>query len=312
MFAIVINADAAAQSFPSRPLTLVVGYPPGGSVDLIARTIAPELGRRLGQPVVIDNAAGASGTIGTQKVVAATPDGYTLLLGSGSEISIAKLTNRALRYDGARDLTPIALIGTQPMVLVGKATLEAKTIDELVSAAKRTPGKFSFASSGNGTPLHLAGEMINQRGNIQLVHVPYKGAAPMINDLLGGQVDLAVLVLSSAMPHIKAGKIKALGLTEARRSAAAPDIQALAENKALAGVDMGVWFGLFAPARLTPAISERIQKELLATLSDPIIRNKLSEAGVTVVASPSAELAAFVSRETEKYRQIVEVAKITD
>ena len=134
----------------------MVGYPPGGSVDLIARTIAPELGRRLGQPVVIDNAAGASGTIGTQKVVNAAADGYTLLIGSGSEVSIAKLTNTAIRYDGARDLSPIMLIGTQPMVLVAKATLDAKNMDELVAAARTTPGKYSFASSGNGTPLHLA------------------------------------------------------------------------------------------------------------------------------------------------------------
>lgn len=303
---------ALAQSYPTKPITLVVGYPPGGSVDLVARNFAPELGRRLGQAIVIDNAAGASGTIGTQKVVHAAADGYTLLLGSGSEISIARLTNPAVRYDGARDLSPLVLIGTQPMVLVGKATIAAKTTDELVAAAKRSPGKFSFASSGTGTPLHLAGEMINQQGNIQMVHVPYKGAAPMVNDILGGQIDLAVLVLSSAMQHIKAGKVRAFGVTEARRSSAAPDIPALNESKALEGVDMGVWFGLFAPARLPSALADQLQKELLATLADPGVRSKLIDAGVNVVAAPATELAAFVSRETKKCQRIVEIAKISE
>jgi tripartite-type tricarboxylate transporter receptor subunit TctC len=290
----------------------VVGYPPGGSVDFVARTIAPELGRRMGQPIVIDNAAGASGTIGTQKVVNATADGYTLLLGSGSEISIARLTNAAVRYDGVRDLSPLVLIGTQPMVLVGKADIVAKTTDELVAAAKASPGKLSFASAGTGTPLHLAGELINQQGRIQILHVPYKGAAPMVNDILGGQIDLAVLVLSSAMPHIKAGKVRAFGVTEAKRSKAAPDIPALAETKALEGVDMGVWFGLFAPAKLPSAVADRLQKELLATLAEPSIRTKLTDAGVDVIAAPAADLTSFVIRETQKYKRIVEIAKIKE
>ncbi len=311
-FFLLAPLPAMAQNYPAKPITLVVGYPPGGSVDLIARTIAPELGRRLGQPIVIDNAAGASGTIGTQKVVAAAADGYTLLLGSGSEISIAKLTNPAVRYDGARDLSPLALIGTQPMVLVGKAGIEAKNADELVASAKRSPGKYSFASSGTGTPLHLAGEMINQQGQIQLVHVPYKGAAPMANDILGGQIDLAVFVLSSALPHIKSGKVRAFGVTESRRSKAAPDVPSLAETKGLEGVDMGVWFGLFAPARLAAPVADLLQKELLATLAEPAVRAKLTDAGVNVVAAPASDLAAFVGKETQKYRRIVEIAKISE
>jgi tripartite-type tricarboxylate transporter receptor subunit TctC len=305
-------APAIAQTYPNKPIALVVGYPPGGSVDFVARTIAPELGRRMGQPIVIDNAAGASGTIGTQKVVNATADGYTLLLGSGSEISIARLTNAAVRYDGVRDLSPLVLIGTQPMVLVGKADIVAKTTDELVAAAKASPGKLSFASAGTGTPLHLAGELINQQGRIQILHVPYKGAAPMVNDILGGQIDLAVLVLSSAMPHIKAGKVRAFGVTEAKRSKAAPDIPALAETKALEGVDMGVWFGLFAPAKLPSAVADRLQKELLATLAEPSIRTKLTDAGVDVIAAPAADLTSFVIRETQKYKRIVEIAKIKE
>jgi tripartite-type tricarboxylate transporter receptor subunit TctC len=306
------SAVVGAQTYPIKPITLIVGYPPGGSVDLVARTIAPELGRRLGQPVVIENAAGASGTIGTQKVVSATPDGYTLLLGSGSEISIARLTNAAVRYDGARDLSPLVLIGTQPMVLVGKAAIEAKNTDELVAAARRAPGKYSYASSGTGTPLHLAGEMINQQGKIELLHVPYKGAAPMANDILGGQIDLAVFVLSSALPHIKSGKVRAFGITEAKRSKVAPEIAALSETKGLEGVDMGVWFGLFAPAKLPAPIAERLQTELLATLADASIRAKLFDAGVNVLASPAPELTAFIQRETQKYRKIVEVAKIKE
>jgi tripartite-type tricarboxylate transporter receptor subunit TctC len=308
----LVFSVASAQTYPSKPITLIVGYPPGGSVDLVARTAAPELGRRLGQAIVIENVAGASGTIGTQKVVSAAADGYTLLLGSGSEVSIARLTNSAVRYDGARDLSPLGLIGTQPMVLVGKASIEAKNAEELLAAARRAPGKYSFASSGTGTPLHLAGEMINQQGKIQLVHVPYKGAAPMTSDILGGQIDLAVFVLSSALPHIKSGKMRAFGVTEAKRSKAAPDIAALGETRGLEGVDMGVWFGLFAPAKLPSTIANQVQKELLATLADEAVRGKLADAGVNVIAAPAAELTTFVERETQKYRKIIELANIKE
>lgn len=306
-------AHADNHDFPSKPITLVVGYAAGGSVDLVARTVGSKLAERLKQTVVVENIGGAGGTIGAQKAVAAKADGYTLLLGSGSEVSIARLTNPNTRYDGEKDLAPISLIATAPMVFVAGPKLQVASVDEMVRFAKANPGQLAFASSGVGTPLHLAGEMINQRAGIKLAHVPYKGAGQMVTDVVGGQIETSILVLSSALPHIKAGKMRALGLTEARRSPAAPDIPALAENKAFQGVDMGVWFGLFAPAKTPRPIVERLHKELVEALGSPEVKDKLNEAGLQASAGTTpAEFASFIRKETEKYRQIVTTAGIKE
>ncbi|EKZ96368.1 tripartite tricarboxylate transporter substrate binding protein [Cupriavidus metallidurans] len=305
-------AASAAGNYPTKPITLVVGYTAGGSVDLVARTVAPELGKRLGQSVVIENLGGAGGTIGAQKVVKADPDGYTLLMGSGSEVSIARLTNPAVRYDGEKDLAPITFVGTQPMVLVGKLQLPAKDAGELMALAKAQPGKLSYASSGVGTPLNLAGELIKQQGKVNITHVPYKGASAMSTDLLGGQIDLAVMVLSSALPHIQAGRIRAYGVTEAKRASVAPNVPALAETPALKGVDMGVWFGLMAPTSTPRPVIDRLNNEMQAVLAMPEVRKKLAEAGVEVAPANPAQFASFVKRETSRYRTIVQAADIRE
>lgn len=303
-------AASAAPAYPTKPITLVVGYTAGGSVDLVARTVAPELSKRLGQSVVIENLGGAGGTIGAQKVVKAEADGYTLLLGSGSEVSIARLTNPAVRYDGEKDLAAITFVGTQPMVLVGKLDLPAKNAAELIALAKAKPGSLSYASSGVGTPLNLAGELIKQQGQVNITHVPYKGASAMATDLLGGQIDLAVMVLSSALPHIQANRVRAYGVTEGKRASVAPNVPALAETPALKGVDMGVWFGLMAPGKTDRAIIDRMNTEMQAVLTIPDVKKKLAEAGVEVSPANPAQFASFVKRETGKYRTIVQTADI--
>ncbi|AOY92241.1 ABC transporter substrate-binding protein [Cupriavidus sp. USMAA2-4] len=310
VLAIAASASAQAGTWPSKPINLVVGYTAGGSVDLVARTIAPELGKRLGQSVVIENLGGAGGTIGAARVIKAEPDGYTLLMGSGSEVSIARLTNPAVRYDGEKDLAPITFVGTQPMVLVGKNGLPARNADELIALARSQPGKLSYASSGVGTPLNLAGELIKQQGKVNITHVPYKGASAMATDLLGGQIDLAVMVLSSALPHIQAGRVHAYGVTEAKRSTAAPNVPALAESQALKGVNMGVWFGLMAPAGTPRPVIDRLNGEMQAVLALPEVKKKLAEAGVEVAPRPPAQFAAFVKSETARYRTIVQAAGI--
>ncbi|NUO86612.1 MAG: tripartite tricarboxylate transporter substrate binding protein [Cupriavidus sp.] len=304
------SAAAAAATWPTKPITLVVGYTAGGSVDLVARTIAPELGKRLGQSVVIENLGGAGGTIGAAKVVKAEADGYTLLMGSGSEVSIARLTNPAVRYDGEKDLAPVTFVGTQPMVLVGKPGLPAKNAAELITLAKAQPGKLSYASSGVGTPLNLAGELIKQQGRVEITHVPYKGASAMATDLLGGQIDLAGMVLSSALPHIQANRVQAYGVTNARRSPVAPNVPALAETTALKGVDMGVWFGLMGPASLPKPVVERLNTEMQAVLAMPEVKKKLAEAGVEVAPGNPAQFGSFIRRETGRYRTIVQTAGI--
>ncbi|MCP3020307.1 Bug family tripartite tricarboxylate transporter substrate binding protein [Cupriavidus basilensis] len=306
----LLAGGASASGWPTKPISLVVGYTAGGSVDLVARTIAPELGKRLGQSVVIENLGGAGGTIGASKVVKADADGYTLLMGSGSEVSIARLTNPAVRYDGERDLAPITFVGTQPMVLVGKSALPAKNADELIALAKAQPGKLAYASSGVGTPLNLAGELIKQQGKVSITHVPYKGASAMSTDLLGGQIDLAVMVLSSALPHIQAGRVKAYGVTEGHRAQVAPNVPALAESSALKGVDMGVWFGLMAPANTPRAVVDRLNTEMQAVLAMPEVKKKLAEAGVEVAPGGPGQFASFIKRETVKYKSIVQTAGI--
>ena len=307
-----LHGAANADNYPSRPITLVIPYPAGGSVDIVGRTIAPELSKRLGQPVIVENSGGGGGTIGTSKVVRAAPDGYTLLVGTGSEISIAKLTNPAVRYDGQRDLAPISLIGTTPMVLVGHPSVAAKNTDELIALAKTQPGKLNYGSAGIGTPLHLAGELINTQGNVKLTHVPYKGAGAMVGDLVGGQIELGVMVLTSGLPYIKSGKVRPFGITESKRSNAAPDIPSLNESKALEGIEMGIWFGLFTPAKTPNEIQARLHKELLDALKDPAVKAKLAESGVRVFGNSPSEFAEFIKIETEKYKNIVVAADIKE
>lgn len=302
----------AQQAWPAaKPVTLVVGYPAGGSVDLVARIVAEPLSKRLGTPVVVENVGGAGGTIGAQKVVSGTPDGYTLLLGSGSEVSIAKLFNSAIRYNGETDLTPIGMIGITPMVFVAGPKSGVKTMDEALARSRREPNKLNFASSGIGTPLHVSGELINLLSGSSFSHVPYRGAAQMVQDLLGGNVDYGVFVLSSALPHIEAGKMTALGVTTPARSRAAPQIPALSETPRLAGYDMNVWFGLFGPAKLPAPITARLNKELNEVLRDQVVWQKLQKAGISNDGGTPQALAGFVKAETQRVRAVVNKAVAT-
>lgn len=309
---VVLPSVASAQSgaFPSKPITLMVGYQPGGSVDLVARTIAPSLSKRLGQTVVVENAAGAGGTIAGSKVVAAASDGYTLLLGSTSEIGINHLTSKKPRYNPAKDLLPVGLVGSQPMVLVTRGANPINNIGEFIANASQNPGKVMFASPGVGTPLHIAGEMIKKQASVFMVHIPYRGAAGMTTDLLGGQIDYAVFMLSSALPYIKDGRMKALGVTSAERNAMAPNIPALGELPKLKDFDMSVLFGVLAPAGTPPAVVARLRTELKAVVMEPEVRKKLEEAGLTLNAD--ADFGQLIRGEIEKFKPIVAHAKITD
>jgi len=302
------TALAQDAPYPSRPVTLVVGYSAGGSVDLVARAVAPELARRLGQQVVVDNVAGAGGTLGAAKVVAARPDGYTLLLGSPSEVGINPLITRQARYDGLQDLAALGMIGAQPLVLVAGPRTAATDANAFRALLAQQPGKLSYATSGIGTPLHLAGELIKREGGVDMVHVPYRGAPQMATDLLGGQVDFAVFVLSSALPHIREGRMKAIGLTTRQRAAVAREIPALAETPRFAAVDLGVWFGLFAPARTPAPVVARLQRELREVLRQGEVAGKLEAAGLTL--TPDLDAPRFVREEVERFRRIVEFARI--
>ena len=310
--AVLASAPAVAQepSYPSKPITIVVGYPPGGSTDLTGRVVATELGNRLGVPVVIENIGGAGGAIGAQKVASAAPDGYTLLVGASNEIAINKLVTKKVKYD-IKDFTAIGLIASQPLVLVASTGSGVKNLAEFTQKVSKNPGKFSYGSSGVGTALHLAGEMVKQQGNLFMAHIPYRGVAPLTNDLMGNNLEYGVFVLSSGLPHIKSGKVIALGTTEATRSAATPDIPAISESAQYKNVDIGVWFALMAPAHLPKPVFDKLKKALNEALQAPELRKKLESSGSTV-SSPSVNIDKFLAAEVAKYKQIVEFAKIEE
>ncbi len=301
---------AQADNYPTKPITVVVGYPPGGSTDLTGRTVAAELSKKLGVPVVVENVGGAGGAIGAQKVANAAPDGYTLLVGANNEIAINRLVSASVKYE-IKDFTPVGLIASQPMVLVASTKSGVKTIDQFMSQVKASPGKFSYGSSGVGTALHLAGEMVKEQGGLFMTHIPYRGVAPLANDLLGGNIDFGVFVLSSGLPHIKSGRVVALGTTEKKRSTVTPDIPALAETARLKNTDISSWFALMGPAKLPEPVAARLKKALEESLQSPELRKKLEDSG-SAIAPLNVDMPKFLRDETAKYQKIVDFAKIRE
>jgi tripartite-type tricarboxylate transporter receptor subunit TctC len=302
-------AFAQPDGYPSRPITIVVGYPPGGSTDLVGRVVAEEMAKVLKGTVVVENIGGAGGALGAQKVVSAKPDGYTLLVGVNNEIVIAESINKSLKYKGARDLEPLALLAGQPLVLVASPVAKVRTPAEFVDAVKKEPGKHAFGSSGIGTSLHLLGELVKERAGLDLLHVPYRGVAPLTTDLLGGNINYGIFVMSSALPHIKAGKLVPIGTSEAKRSSITPDIPALAEHPAMKGIDLSSWFMLAGPKGMPADVVAKLRAAAQEALKSPVVRQKLQDAGATVPA-PVADLQKFMVSETEKFRRIAESAKI--
>jgi tripartite-type tricarboxylate transporter receptor subunit TctC len=305
-------AQATASTYPTKPIALVVGYTPGGSVDLAARIIAPELSKRLGQPVIVENTAGASGGIATQRVISGASDGHLLLLGTSAEVTVLHQISKTVKYNGLTDLAAVYMIGTQPSVLVGSPNLPFKTTDELLAGLKKSPGKFSYGSPGNGSLPHLTGEFFKQLSSTYVVHVPYRGASPMISDLMGSNLDLGLLLLSSAIPHIKSGKLKAFGVTQPNRATQIPEVPALPEFKGLKDLDIGVFFGVFANSKMPAEITARLSKELAEVLKQADIRTKLTDAGFSLKPLDSAQAKVFVEQQAATYKRIIERSKITE
>jgi tripartite-type tricarboxylate transporter receptor subunit TctC len=305
---------AWAQGWPSaRPITLIVPFTPGGNVDFAGRVLATRLQERLKQNVIVENVAGAGGIVGVQRAVQATPDGYTLLIGVDSPISIARfVTPSAVRYDPQRDLAPIGMLNAAPMIIVGRPGLPANNFGELLKLARAQPGKLSYGTSGVGTVLHLAMERLKILAGIDLLHVPYKGGAPIVTDLIGNQVDLAMLVTVATLPQVKSGKIKAFAVTTAQRVPQAPEIPTLTEFAELAGFDMVAWTGLFAPAKTPAAIVERLNAELNQALGSPEVGGKFEEQGAILRRFTPAEFSDFLRKEQTDYAEIVRKAGIKE
>lgn len=302
---------AAAAEYPTKPITLVAPFPPGGSTDIVARNLAPMLAERLGQTVVVENVSGAGGVLGTQRVVRSDADGYMILLGSGSEVLINPLINPNVTYDGRRDLAPVVFVGTSPMVLIGKPQLQVDDISNLLALARSKPDQLTYASAGNGTPMHLAGELLKMKAGLKITHVPYRGTPPALNDLLGGRVDLAISTLTAAQSQIQAGKVKAFAVTSVKPSPLAPTIPALGELPNLEGIDIGVWFGLFMPAKTPADIVRKVEAAAQQVLADGELRKRLMSNGVVVSGASAENLRRFMVAEEAKYRDVVKTANIS-
>lgn len=303
---------AAAQgSFPSKPLKLVVGYPAGGSVDLAARVVGDGLAARLRGTVVVDNVGGAAGAIAAQRVASAPADGYTLLVGASNELVATRIVNPAQRYDGRRDFTPLGLVATSPLILAARPGLGVKSMADLLELARRQPGKLSYGSSGVGSTLHFAGELLNQRAGISIAHVPYRGVAPLTSDLAGGSLDLAVLSPTAAQPFLQSGRIVPLAVTSAQRLSALPQVPAMAELAPLRGYELVGWFALMAPRALPADTAQRITAALQEALAEPAVRKRLEDAGM-VPATGREDLARLIAEEDRKYEQLAAFAKMRD
>lgn len=297
------GAPAAAQTYPTKPIRVVVPYPPGGSGTIIARLLGQKLTEAWGQQVIVDSRPGASGMIGAEIVAKSPPDGYTLLHGYTSEVAINVSLFRKMAYDPMRDFAPIALTGVVPMILLVHPSVPVKTVKDLIALAQRSPGEMTYASAGPGSPAHLAHELLNRAGKVRMIHVPYKGAAPALIDLLGGHVFTYFSGMPPAMPHVHAGKLRGLAVSTAQRSAAAPDIPAVSET--VPGFDVPTWFSLLAPAGTPREVIARLNEATVRGLNDPAIKPKLAQLGAETSSMNADQTAAFLRAEVEKYAKVV-------
>jgi tripartite-type tricarboxylate transporter receptor subunit TctC len=303
----LISTAAMAQSFPSRSVRWIVPVPPGGATDIIARIVAQKMTESWGQPVVVENRAGAAGVIGSDAVARSAPDGHTILMGTTSTHAVGPAINPRLPYNTLTDFTPVTLVATFPNVLVGHPST-ASSLQELIALLKANPGKYAFGSSGAGSSTHLTGELFKLMTQTDVNHIPYKGTGPLLNDLMGGQVAFAFDQITAVMSPIQAGKMRALGVASAARNPALPDVPAIAE--VLPGFESIAWVGILGPARMPQELTARIQLETKRILELPDIAQRMKELGATPVASAPADFAAFMAKDTEKWRSLVATAKI--
>jgi len=306
-FAAARVLPACAQTYPARPVRLVVGFAPGGSTDITARIIGQWLSARLGQSIVVENRPGAGTNIATESVVRAAPDGYTLLMIGVSSTINATLYDK-LPFVFLRDIAPVAGIERQTQIVLAHPSLAAKTIPELIALAKANPGKITMASAGVGSIGHLAGELLKMMAGIDLVHVPYRGAAPALTDLVGGQVQTAIIGLAGALAQVKAGKLRALAVTAATRSAILPDVPSVGEF--VPGYEASDWFGVGAPHGTPPAIVDRLNQEIAAALADPAVIARFAALGGTPMALTPAAFGKLLADETAKWGKVVRAANI--
>ena len=309
--AVLSTTPAQAQGYPAKPIRMVVGYAPGGSVDMAARVAADVIAAQIGATVVIDNQSGAAGTVAAQRLVNSPADGYTLLTGSSNEMAATAQVNPAQKYDPLKDMTPIGLISTSPLLLVASPRTGVKSLAEFIEATKRNPGKFSYGSSGVGSTLHFAGELIKQRAGIFMAHIPYRSTSSLTTDLVGGTLDFAIISPTAAAPFIQSGRIVPLGITSATRMPSLPNVPPLGEHPLLKGYELSGWFALAGPVNLPPEVTQRLRAALVAGLKDPAVRKRL-EAGGSNPANGNEDLAKLMRDDATKFAGLVKFANMKD
>jgi len=309
-FTLTYAASGWCQAYPNRTIQLIVAYAAGGTGDIVARSISDRLGVALGQTVVVENRAGASGAIGAHSVTTAAPDGYTLLVGQTGEVAVNQHWLKGLNYDPDKDLVPIALAAVVPLALVVPAKASYSTLPDFLAALKAKP-KITFASAGIGTPGHFAGELLKLKFDENLTHVPYKGAGPALNDLIGGHVEFYFSGFPAAAPHVKSGNLKLLALSSAKRSPAAPEVPTVAEVTGIKDYDFTLWAGFFAPRGTPQPVIDRLNKEINGVLAQPDVRARLEAAGAIVTPMSVSEFREFVQRESAKYLHVIQETGVT-
>ena len=307
-------AYAQASPWPAKPVRIVVPFAAGGTTDILARAIAPELGKAFGQQFIVDNRGGAGGNIGAELVARSAPDGYTLLMGTVGTHGINRALYKQLPYDPIKDFAPVTLVASVPNVMVMNTekarSLGINTVQDFIRYAQANPGKLNMASSGNGTSIHLAGELFKSMTGTYMLHMPYRGSAPALLDMVGGNMDVMFDNLPSSMAHIKGGKLKALAVTSAKRSTALPDVPTVEEagGPALKGFEASSWFGLLAPAGTPADIVQRVQQEVAKALATPAVKERLLSQGAIPGGNTSAEFASLIDREHRKWAQVVKAS----
>lgn len=307
LFALFVHAVAGAQAWPSKPIRFILPTAPGGAADLTARSIAEKLSVALGQPVVVDSKPGAGGNIGVDLAAKSPPDGYTIVLGTIGPIAINPSLFSSLPYDPGKDLVPVTQAVNTLNVLIVNPEVPARTVPELIALAKSRPGQLNFASTGNGQTDHLAGELFNTLAGVKMVHVPYKGGPAAITDLLGGNVQIMFATVSTALPHIRTGKVRPIAMTGSKRFSLLPDLPTISEA-GLPDYVVNNWYGIFAPAGTPPEIVARLNAEIVKALSASDVRQRLLDAGIEAAPTSQEQFAAYVRSETAKWAKVVKDA----
>jgi tripartite-type tricarboxylate transporter receptor subunit TctC len=306
---ILMGAAQAQTAWPVKPIKIMVGYAPGGSTDVTARIIAQALSERLGQPVIIENRPGAAGNIAADATAKADPDGYTLTLATSSTMAANPSLYKSLPFDTQADFAPIALTAFIPNLMVVNPSVPAKNLAEFIAYAKANPGQLNFGSAGNGSSQHLSGELFNSLAGVRMMHVAYRGGAPAVNDLLGGQIQAIFAPLVEVIEQVRADKLRALGITTVKRSPLLPEVPTIAET--LPGYEIRLWNGLLAPAKTPPEIIDRINRAVIDALRSEEVKAKLSEQGSEPVGNTPAEFRAFIGTELAKWKRLVEISGAT-